>query len=630
MSEPLQQNPDIDLNELIKTLPHKPGVYRYYDSSNTLIYVGKAGDLKKRVSSYFNKNNKGAKTNALVAQIHKLEFTVTRSDTEALILENNLIKQFKPKYNILLRDDKSYPYIFLSSTQDFPRLEMHRGPKREKGRYFGPFPNAYSARNTLSLLQKVFPVRQCDDNYFKNRSRPCLQFQIKRCCAPCVDFITTDDYKQHVDNAELFLEGKENAAIDQLISRMETASINQDYEAAASFRDQITHLRRSQDNQFETNDNANMDIIACIKKDEIACIDIFYVRNGRNLGDKTFFPKNTTGALTEDILSAFISQHYLADVSYSDNPDPDNQKTNYKHIPSRILINSQIAENTLLEQSLSEICGHKIKITKPSRGEKTKWVSLAESNAGIALDIHIANKATVLKRFEDLQDSLGLENLPQRIECFDISHTQGEATVASCVVFDNNGSINSDYRRFNIEGITGGDDYAAMKQAIYRRYSKVKTTDVLKPEILLIDGGKGQVTQAKQVLDELDITDIQIIGVAKGENRKPGLETLIMTNTDTGQYTAVNLPTDSPALHLIQNIRDEAHRFAITGHRQRRAKARTKSVLEDVKGLGAKRRQLLLKQFGGIQEVTRSSVDEIARVKGISSELAQRIYDALH
>ena len=630
MSEPVQELSDNDLDNTIKTLPHKPGVYRYFDKSKTLIYVGKAGDLKKRVSSYFNKNNKGAKTNALVAVINSIEFTVTRSDTEALILENNLIKQFKPKYNILLRDDKSYPYIFLSSNQEFPRLEMHRGPKREKGRYFGPYPNAYSARNTLSLLQKVFPVRQCDDNYFKNRSRPCLQFQIKRCCAPCVDHISEEEYKQHVDNAELFLEGKENAAIDQLVSRMETASSNQDYEAAASFRDQITHLRRSQDNQFETSDGADMDIIACIKKDEIACIDIFYIRNGRNLGNKTFFPKNTSGALTEDILGAFISQHYLADISQSDSSDIVEQKIKPKYMPSHILINKTIADNDLIAQTLTQISGHKVNITKPARGEKTKWVTLAETNASVALDIHIANKATVLKRFEDLQNSLHLENLPQRIECFDISHTQGEATVASCVVFDSNGSINSDYRRFNIEGITEGDDYAAMKQAIQRRYKKVKAAEILKPDMLLIDGGKGQVTQAKEVLNELQIFDVKIIGVAKGENRKPGLETLIITNPDTGEYTAVHLPADSPALHLIQNIRDEAHRFAITGHRQRRSKSRTKSVLEDVKGLGAKRRQQLLKQFGGIQEVTRSSADEIARVKGISAELAQRIYDALH
>lgn len=621
MSETSKAEDTAVLEDTIKALPEKPGVYRYYDNNKKLIYVGKAGNLKKRVSSYFNKHSSNTKTLALVENIASIEFTITRNDTEALLLENNLIKHHRPRYNVLLRDDKSYPYIFLSSQQEFPRLEFHRGAKLEKGRYFGPYPSALSARNTLSLLQKVFPVRQCSDNEFNNRSRPCLQYQIKRCTAPCVGYIEHNKYMADVADAVLFLEGKENAAIDQLVERMEHASTQQDFEAAAVFRDQITHLRRSLDNQFETAERENMDIIACLKKDEAACIEVFYLRNGRNLGNKTYYPKNVAGSSVEEILYAFLSQHYLVS---------EHENIREKMIPSQIIINKKIDDEALLAQSLTTATGSRVCISSPVKGEKKKWIELAESNAKTALDIHISNKTNIYKRFVDLQQTLELESLPQRIECFDISHTQGEATVASCVVFDTNGSINSDYRRFNIEGIQAGDDYAAMKQALQRRYARIKSGEINMPDILLIDGGKGQVSQATAVMQELNIADVNIIGVAKGRERKPGLETLIFPGKDSGQFSSTQLSSDSPALHLIQSIRDEAHRFAITGHRQRRAKSRSRSVLEDVKGLGSKRRQQLLKQFGGIQEVTRASVDEIARIKGISQELAQRIYNALH
>ncbi len=606
------------LKAVLKTLPGKPGVYQFFEKSGAVIYVGKAGSLKKRVSSYFSKSAQSPKTRALVANIYSIEFTITRNETEALLLENNLIKSLKPKYNILLRDDKSYPSIFLSTQQDFPRLALHRGPKREKGRYFGPYPNAASARNTLSLLQKVFPVRQCENSFYNNRSRPCLQYQIKRCTAPCVGLISKEQYHESVENAILFLEGKENAAIDQLVNRMETASEALDFEAAALFRDQVTYLRRTQDKQYISGEAGDYDVIASLIKNNQACIGVFYIRNGRNLGNKNLFPKNTGHATHQDVLTAFISQHYL------------NETGEQRDIPSNILLSESIEDIDLLATALSRLKEKKVIIHCPQRGDKKHWVELAESNAEIALDIHLSDKTNILKRFEALQDTLELDNLPQRVECFDISHTQGEATVASCVVFDTNGPVKSDYRRFNIENITPGDDYAAIKQALERRYKKIREGEALLPDILFVDGGKGQVTQAKSVLQALQIPDVLIIGIAKGPDRKPGLETLIISRLEAGDDQIVNLSSDSPALHLIQNVRDEAHRFAITGHRQRRAKARSKSVLEEIEGLGAKRRQQLLKQFGGLQEVVRAGVEDIARIKGISKQLAQRIYDALH
>lgn len=621
------------LQSILNTLPNKPGVYRFINAKQIVIYVGKAGSLKKRVSSYFSKSNQSAKTLALVSHINTIEFIITRNETEALLLENNLIKSLKPKYNILLRDDKSYPFIFVSLTQDYPRVAFHRGPKREKGRYFGPYPSAISARNTLSLLQKIFPVRQCEDNFYKNRSRPCLQYQIKRCSAPCVDLINKDDYSKDVKNVCLFLEGKENTVIDHLVFRMENTANKQDYESAALYRDQISYLRRTQDKQYISNDSGNIDVIAAMVKANLSCIEVFYIRNGRNLGSKIFFPKHSHNANVKEILSAFISQRYLQDKLIEINT-LNNKNVRTMEIPSELLINEKIDDLQLFADTLCQIAGHKVNLLRPLKGKKKQWMALAEQNAKIALDIHIADKMNILKRFEALQDMLGLDSLPQRVECFDISHTQGEATVASCVVFDITGPIKSDYRRFNIEGITAGDDYAAIKQALQRRYIKTKESEAVFPDILFIDGGKGQVTQAKDVFRELQITDVLLIGVAKGAERKPGLETLIICNCDESNNTnrdkIINLSTDSAALHLIQHVRDEAHRFAITGHRQRRAKTRSKSVLEEIKGLGAKRRQQLLKQFGGLQEISRAGVDDIASVKGVSEQLAQRIYDALH
>ena len=607
----------------LRTVPHRPGVYRMVGAGARVLYVGKACDLRKRVASYFRATASGGKTRAMLAQMRRVEITVTHTENEALLLENNLIKSLKPRYNVLFRDDKSYPYIFLSQAP-FPRLAVHRGAQRAKGRYFGPYPSAISARNTLSLLQKIFPVRQCEDNFYKNRSRPCLQYQIKRCSAPCVDLINKDDYSKDVKNVCLFLEGKENTVIDHLVSRMENTANKQDYESAALYRDQISYLRRTQDKQYISNDAGNIDVIAAMVKANLSCIEVFYIRNGRNLGSKIFFPKHSHNANLKEILSAFISQRYLQDKLIEINT-LNNKNVRTMEIPSELLINEKIDDLQLFADTLCQIAGHKVNLLRPLKGKKKQWMALAEQNAKIALDIHIADKMNILKRFEALQDMLELDSLPQRVECFDISHTQGEATVASCVVFDITGPIKSDYRRFNIEGITAGDDYAAIKQALQRRYIKTKESEAVYPDILFIDGGKGQVTQAKDVFRELQITDVLLIGVAKGAERKPGLETLIICNYDESNNTnkdkIINLSTDSAALHLIQHVRDEAHRFAITGHRQRRAKARSKSILEEIKGLGAKRRQQLLKQFGGLQEISRAGVDDIASVKGVSEQL---------
>jgi excinuclease ABC subunit C len=620
MSHILERNNferQFDAREYIQTLPNKPGVYRMLDDTGTVMYVGKARNLKKRVSSYFTRATSSFKTRAMVEQIRAIEVTVTNNETEALLLENNLIKSFKPKYNIVLRDDKSYPYIFVSANQHFPRLSFHRGAKREAGHYFGPYPSASAARETLYLLQKLFPVRQCEDNFYRNRSRPCLQYQIKRCTAPCVGLVDEETYREDVRHAEMFLEGKSNAVIDELVSRMEAAAAALEFERAARYRDQIASLRRIQEKQYISGEGGDLDVIACGVKNGVGCVQVFYIRGGRNLGNKTYFPKHSGEENARDILAAFIPQFYLAG---------DSGSRALHEAPAEILLNHSIAEADILQQALSSQAGRRVNLSRPVRGERLRWIKLAEDNAIHALNSHLASKTNMLKRFEALQDALALENVPQRLECFDISHTMGEATVASCVVFDINGPVKSDYRRFNIEGITSGDDYAAMHQALTRRYTRLKEGEEKMPDILFIDGGKGQVAQAVSVLEELQVTDVLIVGVAKGLERKPGLETLVIP----GQQQGVHMPGDSPALHLIQHIRDEAHRFAITGHRQRRSKARSKSILEEIEGLGAKRRQQLLKQFGGLQELTRAGVEDLAGVHGISRQLAQRIYDALH
>ncbi len=593
----------------IKTLPAQPGVYRMLDEGGEVIYVGKARDLRKRVGSYFNRGKVAPKTRSMLARLAGIEVTVTRTENEALLLENNLIKSLRPRYNVLLRDDKSYPYIYCSSDQDFPRLVFHRGARRGGGRYFGPYPNAGAVRDTLNLLQKLFQVRHCEDSFFRNRSRPCLQYQIGRCSAPCVGLIDAQRYGEDVRHAMLFLEGRNSEVIDELVTRMEQAAAALAYEKAARYRDQIKRLRQIHDRQYITGEHGDLDVIACILEDGMAVVEVFFIRGGRNLGNKTFYPRHTEGAAAAEVLGAFLTQFYLQ-----------------RETPAQILVNTAPEEAAWLAEALSQACGHKVSIRSRVRGERARWVELALANARQNLRRRLSSQANMGQRFEALQEALHLDQLPQRLECFDISHTSGQATVASCVVFNQEGPLKSDYRRFNIKDITPGDDYAALHQALMRRYLRLKKGEGSLPDILLIDGGAGQVRQAKAVLEELQISGITLLGVAKGRGRKAGKERLYLADRNV----TVGLAPDSPALHLIQQIRDEAHRFAITGHRQRRGKAQQGSVLDTIPGIGPRRKKQLLQQFGGLQGVARAGVEDLSGLPGINRELAQRIYDTFH
>lgn len=592
------------------TLPSQPGVYRMLNDSDEILYVGKARNLRKRVSSYFRKNGLGARTRALVHQVRRIEVTVTHTETEALILENNLIKAHRPRYNILLRDDKSYPYIYLSSGHDYPRLSFYRGSRREEGRFFGPYPSATAVRDTLNSMQKLFRVRQCEDTFFSNRSRPCLQYQIKRCTAPCVGLIDPVGYREDIRHATMFLEGKDQELVDELIRRMEAASAALAYEQAARYRDQISNLRRIQEKQHVSGEKGDLDIVAAVVHGGFGCVQVVYVRQGRILGDKTFFPQLPFQSSAADLLIAFLPQYYLVE----------------RDIPKTILINEQPTDRAVVAQTLSQAANKKIILSVPHRGERARWLAMAVSNAESALARHLASRSGMQQRLIALQEALDLDSIPHRIECFDISHTRGEATVASCIVFDRDGAVKSDYRRFNIHDIAPGDDYAAMHQALSRRYRKLREGEGKLPDLLLIDGGKGQIKQAENVIEELQITGLIIVGVAKGPARKPGQEILHISR----RRTPLQLSAESAALHLIQQIRDEAHRFAITGHRQQRGKQRSRSSLELIEGVGPRRRRVLLRHFGGLQGVARAGVEDLASVKGISKALAKRIYSAFH
>ncbi len=605
--------PPFDSKAFLKNLTTRPGVYRMFDAQGTVIYVGKAKNLKRRVSSYFQRSGQAPKTQALVANIHAIEVTVTHTENEALLLENNLIKSLAPRYNILLRDDKSYPYLYLSA-DPFPRLGFHRGKRGKKGRYFGPYPSAGAVRESLNLLQKLFPVRQCEEHFYRNRSRPCLQYQIKRCSGPCVGLVTEEQYADDVRHAVMFLEGKDNAIIDELVTRMEQASSALEFEQAAHYRDQIANLRRVQEKQYVMGEGGDLDIVAARVRNGVGCVQVFFIRGGRNLGNKSYFPSHIAQSDEAELLQAFLPQYYLAEGRSGSS------------LPTEVILSTELPEQKLLQQVMSDKAGRKLALSSSVRGDRARWLELAITNAEQALSSHLAARANIYARFIALQEAFSLDEMPQRIECFDISHTMGEATVASCVVFDTNGALKSDYRRFNIEGITPGDDYAAMKQALTRRFKRLKEGEGKSPDILLIDGGRGQLTQAEEVMEELQVAGVMLIGVAKGPERRPGLEQLILS----GQAQPTILPADSPALHLVQQVRDEAHRFAITGHRQRRARARRTSVLEGIPGLGPKRRQQLLKQFGGLQEVARAGVDDLIKIKGISRQLAQSIYAVFH
>ena len=597
-----------DAKVFLKTLTTLPGVYRMLNRQGHVIYVGKARNLKRRLSSYFRSHQTSSKISSLLSHVHNIEVTVTHTEGEALILENNLIKQFRPRYNILLRDDKGYPYLHLS-TEKFPRLSLQRGVRRLPGRYFGPYPNVNAVRETLSLLQKVFRLRQCEDNFFHNRSRPCLQYQIKRCSAPCTLIIDQESYQQDVYRAILFLEGKSGQVIDDLVQRMEIASAQLKFEEAAIYRDQIVQLRQVQERQYVSSDAGNLDVVACTVQGEMACVEVLFFRDGRLLGNKSFFPHIPQGEGVNQVLSAFLAQHYLGQT-----------------VPEKILVSQDLEDIALLTEVLQKHTGRQVTITSKARGERVRWLEMALRNAEHALSVQLSSQAGMRRRFDALQDALGLDFLFSRLECFDVSHTQGEATVAACIVFTEEGPLKSAYRRYNIEGPTPNDDYGAIRQALTRRYLRLRENDGQLPDILFIDGGKGQVTQAQQVLEELQVTGVIIIGIAKGADRKSGLEVLHLADKNK----IIKLPADSAALHLVQQVRDEAHRFAITGHRQRRAKARKTSVLESISGIGQKRRQILLRQFGGLKQLSRAGVEDIARVSGISKELAERIYDSFH
>ncbi len=603
-----------DTRNFLKQLTERPGVYRMFDEGGNVLYVGKARNLKKRVSSYFRKSGLAPKTEALVSRIAHIEITITGSETEALLLEQNLIKSLRPPYNILLRDDKSYPYIYLSAHSDYPSLTFRRGRTRKGGgTWFGPFPSSGAVKESLNILQKIFRIRSCDEAYFRNRTRPCLQYQIHRCTAPCVNYITPEQYQEDVRHATMFLEGKNPAIIRDLMDAMEQASGRLEFEKAAAYRDQINYLRHVQEQQSVDGEGGDADVIAVAQDAGIVCVVVIIVRGGRVLGTKDYFPRFSIEQTEGELLSAFLGQYYFGGNTRRD-------------IPRDILVPVEVEGSELLAEALSDVAGRETRIRRNVRGERRRWLELAMTNARQTLLTHLASKETVYRRLLALRDLLELAETPSRMECFDISHSHGENTVASCVVFDENGPLKSDYRLYNIEGITGGDDYAAMRQVLTRRYRRLVSGDGKRPDLVFIDGGKGQLNIAREVFEELGISDIPLIGVAKGVTRRAGMEQLIDALTDT----VFRVPADSPALHLIQHIRDESHRFAITGHRARRDKKRRQSTLEGIEGVGPKRRRDLIRYFGGIQEIRKAGVDEIAKVQGISKGLAESIYAALH
>jgi len=599
--------PMFDPKSFLASLPLQPGVYRMLDEAGQVLYVGKANQLKKRVSSYFQISNLSPRIRLMVSHIARIEVTVTRSEAEALLLENNLIKSLKPRYNILFRDDKSYPYIVLTGSPS-PRLTYYRGATDKRHQYFGPYPNAQAAKESINLLQKVFLLRTCEEAVFNNRTRPCLLHQIHRCSAPCVGIISAEDYATDVRNAGLLLQGKHDEVEKRLRMAMEQASETLHFEKAAALRDQLQALHAVQEKQFvESGRDTDADIVAVVEAEGALCLNLAVVRGGRHLGDKQFFPANVQGQDSVEVLEAFLAQHYLE-----------------RTVPPLIITSIEVVDEAL-EQLLTEQAGHKVQIRHAVTGERRQWLDMAQSNALLALQRQAGLEAGQTLRMDALRDVLALPDL-KRIECFDISHTMGEATVASCVVYDDLAIRPQEYRRFNISGITPGDDYAAMRQALTRRYQKLQTGEGKRPDLILIDGGAGQLGVAVEVMQELGLSDISLVGVAKGVERKAGMEQLIRP----GIEISLQLPPDSPSLHLIQQVRDEAHRFAISGHRARRGKARVTSSLEDIEGVGEKRRRNLLTHFGGLKGVQQASVDELARVEGISPALAERIYQSLH
>jgi excinuclease ABC subunit C len=599
-----------DSVEFVRSLSHRPGVYRMLDAHGNVLYVGKARDLRKRVGSYFSRRATDAKTQALLQAVAEVETTVTATDQEALLLEYNLIKQHKPRFNVVLRDDKSYPYIRVTTEQEFPRIEFHRGSRRLPGRFFGPFPNAGAVRQTLLQMQRLFRVRPCPDSFFAHRSRPCLQYQIERCSAPCVGLVTAEEYRRDVDNAMRFVQGRNDAVLTDLIDRMERSSAGYDYERAARYRDQIAAIRRVQAQQvISAGSAAEADALAVCEESGVFCVGMVMIRGGSLLGSRRFFPRAAPGTSSAEVLGAFVTQHYLTHEA-----------------PAEILVNGEVPDAEMISAVLTARAEHPVAIRRRVRGTRRRWLDMAFANAQQAAAMHATAAATWAELLAALGEALHLSAPPERIECFDISHTAGGETVGACIVFGPAGPVKRDYRRFNVRDVTPGDDYGALAQVVARRYSRLRTEGAPPPDLILIDGGRGQLDRVTSILQELGLGDIAVAAVAKGPGRRPGREKLYRE----GARAPLTLAADSPAMRIIQQVRDEAHRFAITGHRQRRTRSSRHSRLETIPGLGPRRRRALLQHLGGLQEISRAGIDDLARVPGISRTLAARIYSHLH
>ncbi|MBW7930253.1 MAG: excinuclease ABC subunit UvrC [Gammaproteobacteria bacterium] len=600
-----------DAEGFLRTLTHRPGVYRMLDAAGKVLYVGKAKDLQRRVSSYFGSRPHDAKTTLLLRSVAGMDVTVTGTEQEALLLEYNLIKEHKPRFNVVLRDDKSYPYIHVSTDQEFPRFEFHRGSRRGGGRYFGPFPSAGAVRETLQQIQKLFRVRQCSDSFFANRSRPCLQYQIQRCTAPCVGLIDAEDYRRDVDDAIQFIEGRGTAVLAGLVTRMEACAARLDYERAARYRDQISAIRHVQQQQsIDGGGETDLDALGLAEEHGQYCVAVLMIRGGRVLGARTLFPRTAPGTPPLEVLSAFVLQHYLGQ-----SPPPE------------ILLSAEVEDADALGEVLGERAGHPVALRQRVRGKRRRWIEMALGNARQAARSRAAAAATLAEQYEQLAEALSLPAVPQRLECFDISHTQGGETVASCVVFTASGPARADYRRYNIRGeVTAGDDYAALAEAVGRRFGRGKATAPTVPDLLLIDGGRAQLSRVSDVLEELGLNSLPVFSIAKGEGRRASADRIFRPREEA----PLRLATDTPAMHLLQYLRDEAHRFALGGHRQRRARRQAGSALEAIPGLGPRRRRALLQHFGGLQGITRAGIDDLAATPGISRPLAERIYGHFH
>ena len=604
---------DEDITSYLKSLPNRPGVYRYFDLEDELLYVGKAKNLKSRVASYFRSSALDTKTLALVSKIERIENTITASETEALLLEQTQIQAHKPPYNIVFRDDKSYPYISISSDDAFPRIAFHRGAKKKQASYFGPFPSAGSVRDSLDILQKIFQLRQCENSYFSNRTRPCLQYQIKRCSGPCCGMISQHDYKDDVKRASQFLEGKNTTVIKECADKMEAASERLEFERAARFRDQLNRLSRIQEQQYVVGDKGDVDVLAAIRTEGITCIQVVFIRGGRILGNKTFFPKTRIENTAQDVLASFLPQFYLNDLGRG------------QDLPSEVIVFPALEDTEIIELAFQKKFFKRVTISSKVKGSRSRWLAMARENAEHSLSARESDRSGHLKRLESLTNALGLDRSISRMECFDVSHSSGEAVVASCVVFGSEGPIKEDYRRFNIDGVKAGDDYAAIGAAIRRRYSRLKREESVLPDVIFVDGGKGQLGVASKVMKELELKGPVLVGVAKGRSRKPGLERIFLVDG-----TELCFDQNEAGLLLVQQLRDESHRFAITAHRNRRQKRRNISVLEEIEGVGPKRRRALLRHFGGAARVSGAGIEEIKKVEGISSKLAEHIYASLH